>query len=597
MKITLKEELNRIKKIMGVKILSEQDLPRAVTSFSDDAIINAIKEYIPKIASLAGGTSQGSYNKNLALNLLRDISASSGKNINSFGKPNVNFSKYSTDKFGNKKIQSDTAFNPKAIDTGKLLSGFENLNAVQKADIVKKYTTEMIQLGIISPEIAVDAMIAHNDTDYKWVRWWMSDGQYQVMIKGDVAKVDNAYLDMSINEFMAALKIPQSMRYTMAERVKSYLMRDGIQINPKYTAKEKTSLLGKETQINNMVPGGYTEEQVAEAISQQVMDNFVTRNNNPTTLYNYFVTSNDLRFTELKKWLVIPKNKELFIKAMSQNPTEKQWDEAFNTLKREGLLSQEQMTWVERHRKFCYKTVKGFKGDKDFIIGSEVGKGDEYTLEKMTRLCRVFQTYIFTKIFVGVIGLVGSVGLGWIFRNFFFGNEAISLYGWFTGCVSKEDSDKFLNGDDEIFNEVNWTKIGISREDFKNEYLPMIKAQSLYNFKKFKACDEDMLYMLIPQKTADGSLDLNLSKRVFLTTDLSSNFVLKNVDSEQGLMDNLKGDYDTFINRAKGAIEDAKKQVQNLGGNSNDATGPIKDTTNSLSPIVSATDSTNIVDN
>ena len=593
MKITLKEELNRIKEIMGVKILSEQDLPRAVTNFSDDIIIKAIKEYIPKITSLAGGSTQGSYNKNLALNLLRDIAASSGKNINSFGKPNVNFKKYSTDKFGTKKIQSDVSFNPKGIDTKKLLSGFENLNPVQKADIVKKYTTEMIQLGIISPDSAVDAMIAHNDSDYQWVRWWMSGGQYQVIIKGDVAQADRNYLDMPINKFMDALKIPQSMRYTIAERVKLSLTNGNYQINPNYTPQERTSLMGKEEEINNMVPGGYTEKQFQEAISQQVMDNFVNRNNNPTTLYNYFVTSNDPRFTELKKWLVIPKNKELFIKTMSQNPTEKQWDEAFNTLKREGVLSQEQITWAERHRKFCYTTVKGFKGDEKSLLGSKVGTGDEYTLEKMTMLCKVLQTYIFTKIFVGLVGLLGVGGLTWIFRNFLFGNEGDSLYGWWIGCVSKEDSDKFLEGNDEIFNEVNWSKIGIGKDEFKKDYLPMIKDQSLYNFKPFRACDEDMLYMLIPQKNLDGTLNLDLSKKVFLTTDLSSNFVLKTVDSEQGLMDTLKGDYDTFINRAKGAIEDAKKKAQGMASG-----GPVKDNTNTgLAPIQSTTDSTDVVDN
>ena len=69
-------------------------------------------------------------------------------------------------------------------------------------------------------------------------------------------------------------------------------------------------------------------------------------------------------------------------------------------------------------------------------------------------LCKVLQTYVFTKIFVGLVGLLGATGLSWIFRNFLFGKEASSLYGWFTGCVSKEDSDKFFNGDDEIFNKI-----------------------------------------------------------------------------------------------------------------------------------------------
>ena len=120
----------------------------------------------------------------------------------------------------------------------------------------------------------------------------------------------------------------------------------------------------------------------------------------------------------------------------------------------------------------------------------------------------------------------------------------------------------------------------------------MIKDQSLYNFKPFRACDEDMLYMLIPQKTVDGTLDMNLSKKVFLTTDLSSNFVLKTVDSEQGLMDTLKGDYDTFINRAKGAIEDAKKEAQGMASG-----GPVKDNSNTgLAPIKIAADSSDIVD-
>lgn len=591
MKITLNEELNRIKEIMGVKILSEQDLPRGVASFGDDAIITAIEQYIPRIASMAGGTSQGSYNKNLALNLLRDIAASSGKNINSFGKPNIDFKKYSTDKFGTKKILSDASFNPKGIDTKKLLSGFESLNPVQKADIVKKYTTEMIQLGLISPDSAVDAMIAHGDTDYQWVRWWMSGGQYQVTIKGDVAQADRAYLDMPINKFMDMLKIPQSMRYTLAERVKLRLIDLNYQINPKYTPEERTSLMGKEEGIKNMVPGEYTEEQFKEAISQQVMDNFVNRNNNPTTLYNYFMTSNEPRFTELKKWLVIPKNKELFTKAMSQNPSEKQWDEAFNTLKREGVLTPEQITWAERHRKFCYKTVKGFKGDKSTLFGTEIGTGDEYTLEKMTMLCKVLQTYIFTKIFVGLIGLLGAEGIDFIFNRFLFGKEASSFYRYWVGCVSKDESDKFLGGDDTTLNSVDYDEIGMSKDDIKN-LLPEIKDNSLYNFKKYRACDDPMLFMLIPQKAADGTLDMTLSKKVFLAKDKTSNLVLRLVDSEQDLISNLKGDYDTFINRAKGAIEDTKKKAQGMASG-----GPVKDNTNSgLAPVQSAVDSSDFVD-
>ena len=591
MKITLKEELNRIKEIMGVKILSEQDFPRAVTNFSDDIIIKAIKEYIPKITSLAGGSTQGSYNKNLALNLLRDIAASSGKNINSFGKPNVNFKKYSTDKFGTKKIQSDVSFNPKGIDTKKLLSGFENLNPVQKADIVKKYTTEMIQLGIISPDSAVDAMIAHNDSDYQWVRWWMSGGQYQVIINGDVAQADRTYLDMPINKFMDALKIPQSMRYTIAERVKLSLTNGNYQINPNYTPQERTSLMGKEGGIKNMVPGQYTKEEFENSIALQVLENFTNQNNNPIRLYNSFMASNEPRFTELKKWLVKPENKNLFIKKLSQQPSDTQYEEAFNTLKREGLLSEEQITWAERHRKFCYTTVKGFKGDKSTLFGSEVGTGDEYTLEKMTNLCKIINTWVAMKIIFKIASIAGITGISWIFKHVFYGEEIEAVSDWASGCVSKQESDKFLAGDDTTLNSVDYDEIGMSKDDIKN-LLPEIKNNSLYNFKKYRACDDLMLYMLIPQKGVDGTLDMTLSKKVFLAKDKTSKLVLRLVDSEQDLASSLKGDYDTFINRAKGAIEDAKKKAQGMASG-----GPVKDNTNTgLAPIKIAADSSDIVD-
>jgi hypothetical protein len=587
MKKILSEELTRIKSLMGLKILSEQDLPKGVGTISN-ALVNSMEKYIPQISSQAVNKDVVGISRNLALNLVKAVANAEGKTVNSFGKK----IKKAGGALGTKEsnILVGDKFYPNAIDANKVLDAFKRLPDTEKAAIIIKNMDALVGLKIITPDEAAEALKQGDDLDYQWTLWYATNGGIKPKIGTKTYRVSDEkkteYLNKSFEDFMKMIGIPKSLQYALKTHVGSDPRINGtnISINPNFEKADPSSL-----ESAAQLSSPFKNPDIYESLFR-VSENFSNIQNNPKRIYDKLMTTNDPALAEVKKWLSIPENKDQFVSFMSSIPNvETQQKEGLDFLMREGVIEPEKMSYWQKAALWCTKTklvypeatTKSFLGITYMKVE---GKGDPYTRDEISAWCKWFQTWLTFNFITRAIGFLGLGGLTWFVQYGLGGKQLIDVtkdaFSMVQGCAKDNEIEQFLNGKVKITEGYDYND-----EDTK-KMIEFIKNNGLYFRKEVSFCQTEdtrgmfgggeapkpipQLYIMMPQRALDGSFDMNSTQKKYVY--FKADRTVKLMDrSDQTLKDKADAEYDTLQQKFKAQVEKLKKEYEEKFG-----TPPIK---------------------
>jgi hypothetical protein len=589
MKKILSEELTRIKSLMGLKILSEQDLPKGVGTISN-ALVNSMEKYIPQISSQAVSKDVVGISRNLALNLVRAVANAEGKTVNSFGKK----IKRVGGALGTKEsdILVGDKFYPNAIDANKVLDAFKRLPDTEKAAIIIKNMDALVGLKIITPTEAADALKQGEDLDYQWTLWYATNGGIEPKIGSKIYKVSDdkktEYLNKSFEDFMKMIGIPKSLQYALKTHVGGDPRINGtnISINPNFKKADSSSL-----ESAAQLSSPFKNPDIYEALFR-LSENFSNIQNNPKRIYDKLMTTNDPALAEVKKWLAIPENKDQFVSFMSSIPNiETQQKEGLDFLMREGVIEPEKMGYFQKLTMWCTrnKVVYPKEHNETFLWGLKKvrieGEGEPFTRDEVTFFCRWFQGFLFLNTMTRIIGVLGLGGLTWIVQ-YGLGGKAIvdvtkDIFSNIQGCAKDNEIEQFLNGEVKITEGYDY-----SEEDTK-KMIQFIKDNNLYFKKEVSFCQTEdtrgmfgggeapkpipQLYIMMPQRALDGSFDMNSTQKKYVY--FKADRTVKLMDrSDQTLKDKADAEYDNLQKKFKDQVEKLKQEYEKKFGKP-----PIKD--------------------
>lgn len=560
--ILITEEINRIKEIMGLSLITEQNPPliSGAASEAGDAlaqrIAQQIEKYIPDLIKTSASKEIAGLSKNTALNLLKDVAGAKGQNPEVYRNKTSILSKQPLIK-GNKVNLSN-------LDSKKLIDGFKSLNKDTQIGIIKKYIDSMVQNGQIPPELVASEMKLVKDMDYQWALWWASNGNILPKKNGELIKPKDAnkYLTMDFGEFMDLQGVPKSVQNPLYKELAPAL--SGVpNLNPKYGGENEARI---QKSSKATVKPRFNKEQASEALFQN-LSNFTNIEINPKRIYNGIMTGNEPELEEVRIWLQDPKNKDQFINYLqSKSDVGKQQEEFLNYLQREGVYEPEKINILRRALYKCRAKKTLPQGTKFGLFGGikELGQGNFIEYTDKVWWCRWMQSFIIYRIVLSLLGT--AMGYELIMMGIGADQYGEILQTWsdkFKDCTEPDDQDKFLRKDPYILSNM---KNFVTGDPNKERTIDLIVNNKLYykaNYNKIP-CQQQQLFVLIPGTELDGiTIDpaLPSKKYAFAKDAITKNYYLSEVD-EITAKDSIWSTIDQKMKDLKQKAEDTKQKFQ-----------------------------------